>query len=68
MTLGSSPVLYGRGGAHREAMGGEGLYFGVGKTLTPQASGLGPPSPVKDGRGIQNVSLIPAVTIRPVLA
>jgi polysaccharide biosynthesis protein PslH len=40
---------YGRGGAHREAVGGEGLDSGVGKTLTPQASGLGPPSPVRTG-------------------
>jgi glycosyltransferase involved in cell wall biosynthesis len=40
---------YGRGGAHRLAVGGEGQYSGVGKTLTPQASGLGPPSPVRTG-------------------
>ena len=34
-------------------MGGEGLYLGLGKTLTPQAFGLGPPSPAKGGRGEQ---------------
>jgi hypothetical protein len=33
---------YGRGGARREAVGGEGLYSGLSKTLTSQASGLGP--------------------------
>jgi hypothetical protein len=32
-------------------VGGEGLYTGVSKTLTSQAFGLGPSSPVKDGRG-----------------
>ena len=45
-----SPVLYGRGGAHRVAMGGEGLYRRVSKTLTSQAFGLGPSSPAKSGR------------------
>jgi len=48
---------YGRGGAHRAAMGGEGLYRGLGKTLTPQASGLGPPSPAKSGRGVLGAAL-----------
>jgi N-acyl-D-amino-acid deacylase len=43
---------YGRGGAHRAAMGGEGLYRGVSKTLTSQAFGLGPSSPAKSGRGV----------------
>ena len=38
-------------GLSREAAGGEGLYTGLSKTLTPQASGLGPPSPAESGRG-----------------
>src|SRR5687768_10132045 len=33
-----SPVLYGRGGARREAVGGEGLAASVLQTLTSQAS------------------------------
>jgi hypothetical protein len=32
-------------------VGGEGLYTKVSKTLASQAFGLGPSSPVKDGRG-----------------
>ena len=32
-------------------MGGEGLYIGLGKTLTSQAFGLGPSSPVRTGEG-----------------
>jgi glycosyltransferase involved in cell wall biosynthesis len=40
---------YGRGGAHRDAVGGEGLAESEVQTLTPQASGLGPPSPVRTG-------------------
>jgi len=47
----SSPAFRGRGGARRVAVGGEGLYTGFSKTLTSQAFGLGPSSPVKDGRG-----------------
>jgi multiple sugar transport system substrate-binding protein len=51
--MGSKPLsrFYGRGGARREAVGGEGLYRGVSKTLTSQAFGLGPSSPAKGGRG-----------------
>jgi glycosyltransferase involved in cell wall biosynthesis len=40
---------YGRGGAHRVAVGGEGLTESGVQTLTPQAFGLGPPSPVLTG-------------------
>ena len=32
-------------------VGGEGLFRRLSKTLTPQAFGLGPPSPAKSGRG-----------------
>jgi hypothetical protein len=46
-----SPAFRGRGGARREAVGGEGLYRRLSKTLTSQAFGLGPSSPVKNGRG-----------------
>ena len=48
---------YGRGGARREAVGGEGLYRGLSKTLTSQAFGLGPSSPAESGRGDQGPSL-----------
>ena len=34
-------------------MGGEGPYAGPGKTLTSQASGLGPSSPAKSGEGLR---------------
>jgi len=47
---------YGRGGAQREAVGGEGLAESAVQTLTSQASGLGPSSPVRTGEG--NSSLI----------
>ncbi|HEX8574126.1 MAG TPA: glycosyltransferase [Allosphingosinicella sp.] len=40
---------YGRGGARRDAVGGEGLAESGVQTLTPQAFGLGPPSPVRTG-------------------
>jgi hypothetical protein len=46
-----SPAFRGRGGARREAVGGERLYTGLSKTLTSQAFGLGPSSPAKSGRG-----------------
>jgi len=45
-----SPVLTGEEGPKR-SLGGEGLYTGLSKTLTPQAFGLGPPSPAESGRG-----------------
>jgi hypothetical protein len=48
----SSPALRGRGGARREAVGGEGLYRRIRKTLTSQAFGLGPSSPVRTGEGL----------------
>ncbi len=48
---------YGRGGAHRAAVGGEGLYAGLSKTLTSQAFGLGPSSPAKSGRGLVGATL-----------
>ena len=38
-------------------MGGDGLYFGLGKTLTSQALGLGPSSPVRTGEGLWGVLL-----------
>ena len=47
-----SPAFRGRGGARREAVGGEGLAESGVQTLTSQAFGLGPASPVKDGRGV----------------
>src|SRR5688572_22818959 len=50
--LNPSPAFRGRGGARREAVGGEGLYTRVGKTLTSQAFGLGPSSPVRTGEGL----------------
>jgi glycosyltransferase involved in cell wall biosynthesis len=40
---------YGRGGAHREAVGGEGLSDSGVQALTPQAFGLGPPPAVRTG-------------------
>jgi hypothetical protein len=40
-----------RRGPPAKRVGGEGLYSGVAKTLTPQAFGLGPPSPAESGRG-----------------
>ena len=46
-----------RRGPPAQRVGGEGLYAGVGKTLTPQAFGLGPPSPAKGGRGIVSAAL-----------
>jgi uncharacterized membrane protein YhhN len=47
-----SPLpLSARGGAHRVAVGGEGLTDPAVQTLASQAFGLGPSSPVKDGRG-----------------
>jgi peptidoglycan/LPS O-acetylase OafA/YrhL len=45
-----SPAFRGRGGAHREAVGGEGLSESGVQTLTSQAS-LGPLLSRKDGRG-----------------
>ena len=45
-----SPAFRGRGGAHREAVGGEGLAESAEKTLTSQAS-LGPLLSPKHGRG-----------------
>src|SRR5687768_17063958 len=49
-----SPAFRGRGGARREAVGGEGLYSGLSKTLTSQAFGLGPSSPVRTGEGFSS--------------
>jgi dienelactone hydrolase len=40
-----------RRGPPAQRVGGEGLHTGLGKTLTPHAVGLGPPSPAKSGRG-----------------
>jgi hypothetical protein len=40
-----------RRGPPAQRVGGEGLYTGLGKTLTSQAFGLGPSSPAKSGRG-----------------
>jgi len=40
-----------RRGPPAKRVGGEGLFRRLGKTLTPQAFGLGPPSPAKGGRG-----------------
>jgi hypothetical protein len=57
---------YGRGGAHRAAMGGEGLYAGLSKTLTSQAFGLGPSSPVRTGEGFFRLAAAVAIRrIRP---
>jgi N-acyl-D-amino-acid deacylase len=39
-------------GPPAQRAGGEGLYAGLCKTLTSQAFGLGPSSPVKNGRGV----------------
>jgi glycosyltransferase involved in cell wall biosynthesis len=50
-----SPAFRGRGGAHRGAVGGEGLAESGVQTLTPQASGLGPPSPVRTGEERQHL-------------
>ena len=62
-----SPVFTGEE-ARREAVGGEGLYRGVSKTLTSQAFGLGPSSPAKSGRGIQAKRLRPLATVIECLA
>ncbi|MET1113183.1 MAG: glycosyltransferase [Allosphingosinicella sp.] len=43
---------YGRGGGHREAVGGEGLAESGVQTLTSQAFGLGTSSPAKAGEGV----------------
>jgi hypothetical protein len=51
VTLTPLPSFTGEEGPVAPAMGGEGLYTGVSKTLTSQAFGSGPSSPAKSGRG-----------------
>ena len=51
-----SPVLTGEEGPKR-SLGGEGLYTGLGKTLTSHRFAAGPSSPAKSGRGEERPGL-----------